>query len=90
MNWHFFDDGTVPKDLQECVAIESRERSIVPCYWVAKEKLFHVYDNNLDVFYLGEFEDYDNYVLAWIPIDDIIDDYFSKKSLTSKKNPTSL
>ena len=81
MNWHFINDGTKPKDLQECIAIESRERQIVSCYWMEQEDLFRSYEGEDEYkeFYLGPFEDYDNYILAWIPIDEIFKDYFGAK-----------
>ena len=78
MNWHFSNDGTKPHDFQDCIAIESRERQIVDCFWSKKENIFRTYDSG-NVFYLGEFEDYDNYVLAWITVDEIFKDYFATK-----------
>lgn len=78
MNWHFSDDGIKPHDFQDCIAIESRERRIVDCYWSQKENLFRTLDGG-HIFYLGEFDDYDNYVLAWISVDEIFKDYFAAK-----------
>lgn len=81
MNWHFSDDGTKPHDLQECIGIDSRKRIIVSCYWMEYEDLFRSYEGNdeYEEFYLGPFEDYDNYIVAWIPIDEVLKDYFSVK-----------
>lgn len=85
MNWIFYDSGVKPKHLEECFAIESRERQIVPCYWNDREKQFYSNEKYGNVFYLGPFEDYDNYVLAWIPASKIINDYMEAKSKQNVK-----
>lgn len=85
MNWIFYDRGVKPKHLEECFAIESRERQIVSCYWNDREKQFYSYDKYGEIFYLGPFEDYDNYVLAWIPASEVINDYMEAKSKQNAK-----
>lgn len=85
MNWIFYDSGVKPKHLEECFAIESREREIVSCYWNDRKIQFQAYDGEDDVFYLGPFEDYDNYVLAWIPAQEVINDYMEAKAKQNVK-----
>ena len=60
MNWIFYDSDVKPKHLEECFAIESRERQIESCYWNDREKQFYSYDYDKHgkIFYLGPFEDY--------------------------------
>lgn len=41
MNWHFISDRIKPKDLEECFAIESRERELISCFLCEKENVFH-------------------------------------------------
>lgn len=81
MNWQFISDGIKPKDLEECFAIDSQERGIVLCYWCEKENLFHAHDPYHTTFYFGEYEDYDNFVVAWIPVRDVMTDYFIDKEV---------
>lgn len=50
MNWIFYDSGVKPKHLEECFAIESRERQIVSCYWNNREKQFYSYDKYGEIF----------------------------------------
>lgn len=82
MNWIFHDSGVKPKYLEECFAIDSRERLIIPCVWYADENQFWSQDG---IFYLGPFEDFDNYVLAWIPMDEFINDYMEAKAKQNVK-----
>ena len=62
--------------LEECFAIESRERMIIPCVWYADENRFWAQDS---IFYFGPFKDFDDYILAWIPADEVMDDYKDAK-----------
>lgn len=89
MNWNFWDNGKKPRDTQECIGVESRERAIVLCYWVEREGVFRVCGwqemvrngwEDAELYYLGPFEDADNYILAWIPVDDILKDYFDGRN----------
>ena len=57
MNWRFYDRGAKPKHLEECFAIESRERQIVPCFWDDAKQRFHACHACAEFFHLGPFED---------------------------------
>ena len=75
MNWHFANNGEKPEDLKEYMSISGDESYVLPTYYDEHIDVMISCDDG-NVWLIGEHYDeagvlYDNYVKAWVDIDEV-------------------
>lgn len=85
MKWHFAANGDKPEHLKEYLSISGDERYVMPTYYNECKDVMVSYDDCQE-WLIGEHYDeigvlYNNYVKAWVDINDVLADYMANKEM---------